>query len=359
MKKRTKQLIYAIVFFLFINVAGFYYINQNKTEISEETWRIIQPNDTYSSDGSAWKGLYKQGTENKTLLFFVGGGMSFSQEMDESNQQGFYEESVWYLDQLPYYAVFANTKENPFRNWNFIIVPYSSGDLHIGNVIYEDEEGNRVYHQGYKNYRLFMEEIKPLLGNSEELVITGSSAGGFAAALLSEDVIQYFPETKNIVTLVDAGFLLYDNWLDCAQNFWEAPDEITNRIHSNNIVLDSLQALREEREEVKILFACSTRDSALQSYQNYIDNQIFGYSIEAGDQFYSNLKEMVQGILDLENSGVYIFDTLVDEEYQLTKHMILPSKAFSECVENKAPVEWIEEALQGNIHSYGLDLVKE
>lgn len=363
MNKKTYVLLSLIFCLLLFNIGGLYYIHQNQqnSSVQEESkdWITISPKGAYSSDGSAWSGLYKKGSENKTLIFFVGGGMSFSREMDENNSKGYYEDSLWYLDQLPYYAIFADVEENPYRNWNYIVIPYSSGDLHIGNVVYEDEQGNLTYHQGYKNYTLFMESIKEYLGSPEALVISGSSAGGFGAALLSDDVLDYFPNTKNVVTFVDAGFLLYDDWLDCAQNIWEAPKEIVDCIYSNNIVLDALQALKEDREYVKILFACSTRDSALQSYQSYIDTGYFGYSLEAGDIFFENLKQMVIDLQEIKDSAVYIFDTSVNEEYQLTRHMVLPNNPFSNRVENISPAQWLEDALNGDLNSYGLYLLEE
>ncbi|MDO4466379.1 MAG: pectin acetylesterase-family hydrolase [Bacillota bacterium] len=329
-----------------------------KIEKVDTSWQTIRVEEAYSSDGSDWNGLYKKGTENKTIVYFVGGGMSFSRNMDKANALGFFEENLWYINQLSQYALFANVKENPFRNWNFVVIPYSTGDLHIGNVIYEEEDGNRTYHQGYKNFKLFMEQIKDELGNPDSLIITGSSAGGFGAALLAEDVLEYFPNTKNIVTMVDAGFLIYEDWKDCAQNFWEAPEHIVNRIHSNNIVLDSLESLHKNREDVKILFACSSRDSALQAYQNFVDTGVFEYSIEAGDRFFLNLKEMVKELKAID-CGLYIFDTIVDEEFQLTRHMVLPNNPFAKRVENTSVVEWICDALEGNLRSYGLYVLAE
>ncbi|MBQ0065716.1 MAG: hypothetical protein KBT48_08105 [Firmicutes bacterium] len=358
-------LLIGIVILLFINGFGLYYIHthQNVKEsiikkLPKNTWETISTPDGISSDGSPWKGLYKQGKENNLLVYFVGGGMSFDPEMDMDKEEQFFERNLWYLDQLPYYRIFSESKKNPYKDWSFIIVPYSSGDLHIGQgeYTYINEQGKEetVYHHGYTNFISLMETLKPRINSPEKLVVTGSSAGGFAAALLTEDIKEYFPETKNVTCLIDAGFLFYDSWKEAA-TYWNAPEHIINRIHSNNIVLDSLEQL----EDVKILFVCSTRDSALQSYQRYIDHGIFMYNKEAGDTFFSNLKEMVEGIQQFENSGVYIYDFVVSEEYALTKHMVLPDLPFELLQEQISVADWLEDAIESEIYSIGTDLLEK
>ena len=95
----------------------------------------------------------------------------------------------------------------------------------------------------------------------DTLLVTGFSAGGFATSLLSDDVINYFPNANNITVAVDSSLLLYDDWHKSATELWKSPQEISDRLTENNIVLDSLVALHNKRgNTVKILFDCSVRD---------------------------------------------------------------------------------------------------
>lgn len=65
----------------------------------------------------------------------------------------------------------------------------------------------------------------------EALVISGSSAGGFATSLLSDDIItNYFPDTENITACVDSSLLYYDGWRETAVNIWKAPEEISGKL---------------------------------------------------------------------------------------------------------------------------------
>ena len=115
--------------------------------------------------------------------------------------------------------------------------------------------------------------------------------------MLADDVIGRFPTAKNVTVCVDSSLLLYDGWHDTAVNLWQAPKEISNRLTSNNIVLDSLIALHEKHgDNVKILFDCSYRDDTLLQYQSYINTGVMDKTKELGDQFQNNLREMVIGL---------------------------------------------------------------
>lgn len=67
---------------------------------------------------------------------------------------------------------------NPVADWNFVFVPYCSGDLHAGNIR-DSYRGNDYL--GYSNTTQFLGRIVPTFESSNKVLITGSSAGGFGA----------------------------------------------------------------------------------------------------------------------------------------------------------------------------------
>ena len=157
-----------------------------------------------------------------------------------------------------------------------IVIPYASGDFHTGTGAYhyvENGVNKTVYHNGYNNYSNCIETVKEYVGKPDTLLVTGFSAGGFATALLADDVIDRFPTAENVTVCVDSALLIYDGWRDSAENLWQSPQEISDRLTTNNLVLDSLTALYKKRgDSVKILFDCSYRDNTLMQYQSYMDN---------------------------------------------------------------------------------------
>ena len=199
------------------------------------------------------------------------------------------------------------------------------------------------------------------VGEPDTLLVTGFSAGGFATSLLADDVISRFPSAQNITVCVDSSLLLYDGWHDSAADLWQSPKEISDRLTTNNIVLDSLTALYNKRgDSVKILFDCSYRDDTLQQYQSYIESGKMDKTKDLGDQFQENLAEMVRGLQEnIPSVGIYIWSYNEDAETHNTQHTIISSNVFDKLGNEKSVCEWIYEAVNGNIYKYGLELLAQ
>ncbi len=333
-------------------------------------WFKITPEGTESSRGGEWHGLVRLGTENKVIVYFFGGGVAVddftaARPYDKSN--GFYVADTK-QDYVTKVGIAANSDSNPFKDWTILALPYSTGDFHIGNktIEYEDAEGEKksIAHKGYANYKAFMNEAKKYLDEPETLLITGYSAGGFASALLAEHVIEnYFPKVENVTVHVDSALLLYDKWHEIAVKRWGAPATITKKLSSDNITLDSLKSLHEKHANVKILFDCSLRDGTLSAYQTYFTSGYKYAGSKEGDSFQNNLKEMVENLQkDNPKIGIYIWNSVLHKlKGNLSQHTVIASPQFylEKFQGNPTMAKWIEDAVYGEINSYGLELLEE
>lgn len=254
-------------------------------------WYQITPANTVSSDGSEWHGIFRKGAENKVVVYFFGGGVSITEETSRGGTK-FFATNMLAQDFVAQGGIGSDDDANPFKDWTMIVIPYASGDFHTGTGEYhyvENGVNKTVYHNGYNNYSNYIETVKEYIGEPNTLLVTGFSAGGFATALLADDVMDRFPTAENVTVCVDSALLLYDNWRDSAEKLWQSPQEISDRLTTNNLVLDSLTALYEKRgDSVKILFDCSYRDNTLMQYQSYIDNGEMLQSKELGDDLKSH-----------------------------------------------------------------------
>ena len=205
-------------------------------------WYEVEVDGAKSSDGSEWHGIFRKGTENKVVVYFFGGGVSITPETSEGGNE-FFATHMTAQDFVAQGGIGSTAADNPFKDWSFIVIPYATGDFHAGTGTYEGEK--TVYHTGYSNYSAYVEQIKQYLGEPDTLLVTGFSAGGFATSLLADDVIDRFPSVENVTVCVDSSLLLYDGWHETAVDLWKAPAQISDRLTSNNIVLDSLTALHE------------------------------------------------------------------------------------------------------------------
>lgn len=324
-------------------------------------WYRITPEASKSSNGKEWHGMLRKGSENKLVVYFFGGGVSITEETSRGGK-AFYAEDMIGQDFVATWGIGSSNTENPFKDWSFLVIPYASGDFHIGTGEYHYTENGKekvVYHQGYSNYAAFIEEAKQYVGNPDTLLVIGFSAGGFATSLLADDVIDRFPYVTNVTVCVDSALLLYNGWHNTAVYLWKAPKKISDNLTSDNIVLDSLTALYKKRgNSVKILFDCSYRDDTLMQYQSYINKGKMDRNKELGDKFQKDLKEMVNGLQEnIPDIGLYIWSLNEDVETGNTQHTIISSNVFHKLENGISVGEWIYNAVNGNVQTYGLELL--
>ena len=343
-------------------------------------WYGIPLKGCVSSDGKEVHAGFRKGTENKLVILLFGGGVSWNEFM-AARPNSVYGNP----DKISFYAcgdgglvadlaarigihTLSKKESNPFRNWNMLAIPYTTGDFHCGagDFPYTALDGSKqvLHHHGYTNYRAALYETMKHIGhNPEQILVTGFSAGGFGTALLTDDVMRTFPNCSDVTSYVDSGFMIYPGWPEVARNVWKAPKEIAERIHSNNITLDCLQALKQDHgDRVKIAFSCSTRDAALSEYINYVEKDQLYADKESGIKFQKELKQMCDALQQaIPNIALYIFDTPDENAAKkaegLTKHCI--GAADKMVVEGITAAQWLWDAVCGNPKQIGLSLLDQ
>ncbi len=333
-----------------------------KGEPESGKWYRITPEGTKSSDGSEWHGLIRLGTENRVVVYFFGGGASINGYTSERGKE-FFATTASVQDFVTSGGIGSDAEETPFRDWTFLVLPYASGDFHSGTGEYHYTDGGRemiVYHNGYNNYSAFMDAAKPYVGEPDTLLVTGFSAGGFGTSLLADDVIDRFPSAQNITVCVDSSLLLYDGWHETAVGLWQSPKEISDRLTTDNIVLDSLTALYEKRgDSVKILFDCSCRDDTLMQYQSFINTGKMDKTKALGDRFQADLSKMAAEMQEnIPGVGIYIWNYGEDAETRNTQHTIISSNVFDKLEDGVSVADWIFAAVNGDVESHGLALLE-
>ncbi len=105
---------------------------------------------------------------------------------------------------------------NPFRDWNFVYIPYCTGDVHVGanDYDYPDDLGFhlipefnrwRIRHRGKVNFRVVLQWIQDTFTTApDKIFVAGSSAGAYGAILNFPDVRDAFP-TSTAYCFPDAG----------------------------------------------------------------------------------------------------------------------------------------------------------
>ena len=335
-------------------------------------WYRVSDRSMKDSEGGSYHALFKKGSENKVMIYFAGGGVSIN---DETARDDTYNTKLVKPDML------ANTTMNmgglasdvegsPFKNWSMILFPYATGDFHsgTGEFRYTDKDGKEkiLYHNGYTNYTAAMKQIMEKAGieNTDTVLVTGYSAGGWGAAILADDIYtNYFLNAANKTLFVDSSMALYDDWHDTAVNVWQSPKFITDNIKTDNLTMDMLRHLREKYGDgIHLLYGTSTRDGDLAKVQHYFQNGIMDVDETVADIYQQTLKEAIPQFKEL-NVSLFIWDGIsyYNDPRNMTSHTIIATPVvwvpFEE--QNKSVAEWLTDAIDGDLNDYGLDLVNK
>lgn len=339
-----------------------------------KTYRIY-PEGCVSGNGTSYHGAVRIGSNPKKLLiYFNGGGVSFDEYSAARGSNAFTghmedmyysNDGEWIGDYFLSTGMGAKREDNPFQEWSMIQLLYCNGDFHCGDgeFPYTALDGTKrtmPYH-GYRNAMAVIELAKQYLPNPEQILIAGSSAGGFGVSLLADDVIQRFPDCNDFTCLVDSSLLYNDSWQSIAKEVWHSPEHIWKRLTGDNLVLDSYTALYEKYgEKIRYMFMSSVRDALLVKSQNSLDKKGLTTDMASGIRYQENLKQMcTQLVKNIPNIGLYIFTGPMDapgyDEDQLTLHCALNNPYVLEHKEDgKSPCEWILDAMQGKMERLGM-----
>jgi len=205
------------------------------------SWSWIDVPESICADGSpTGLGINPSPGARRLLLYFQGGGACWSYEtcfgaipiavhLDGFDQDDF-ESTITdiYLSAL----IFDRSDErNPFRDDHQVFVPYCTGDVHAGDreVLLEGSGRSRTIHfRGRANLRAYLERLRAAFPDVEQVVVLGSSAGGYGAALSWPLVAGSFPEAR-VDAIDDSGPLIApegETWQTWQQSWglW-LPDE--------------------------------------------------------------------------------------------------------------------------------------
>jgi len=176
---------------------------------------------------------FKPGKEKKKLVvFFDGGGACWDSNTCVTGQQTPLAAYVPELKGISTQGLFDQSNpNNPYRDWNLVVLPYCTGDIHWGSKdqSYTDFTGAvtgapggsvTIHHRGFDNFLYVREWLMNRFAEKEDkkekedkeddnnninkLLVTGSSAGGYGAAFAYPHLKQAFPRAKGYL-LADAG----------------------------------------------------------------------------------------------------------------------------------------------------------
>lgn len=168
---------------------------------TEKEWHRMDVPEAICRDGSPGAIFVNlSGESRKLVLYLEGGGGCYDAQTCAGNPSA--------AIQVPGDAgIFDRSNaENPVADWNFVYVPYCSGDQHMGDaedVSIPGVDGKQQF-KGRPNLEHVLERITPTFGNAEQVLLTGASAGGIGT-LMSYRVVQAAFGASPVSLIDDSG----------------------------------------------------------------------------------------------------------------------------------------------------------
>jgi hypothetical protein len=150
---------------------------------------------------------------SKLMIYLEGGGACFNSFTCSgvAHQNGYTETDLnAFVRDAGDAGIFnREDSDNPLRDYSFVFIPYCSGDIFAGDN--ENGFGGRTQ-VGYRNMGLYTDELAAKFEGVTQVVLAGSSAGGFGAAYNFDRVQKTFGEVP-VALLDDSGPPLSDTYL--------------------------------------------------------------------------------------------------------------------------------------------------
>lgn len=269
----------------------------------ETAWTWVTVPGMKCRDDSDTGFAYRPGNAgNDSLVIYVkGGGACFNQETcDHRPGNRYYTCDKFYLgsthqddfdDRVGYEKAEEELRirNDAFRNWTAIYLPYCSGDLftgggvvrHINGVSY----GSRHYFGGYDNMGYLLETIDDLVAQGEFVapnysVLIGRSAGGFGVMFNYDRIADHF-STIPVHAFSDTGLLprtdsvltfALENTLD---SLWQMDDLLNDMGYPYPSLRYVVNYAAQQHPTNRLALLASTRDCTVRglfAFENSPDN---------------------------------------------------------------------------------------
>jgi hypothetical protein len=212
---------------------------------------------------------------------------------------------------------------NPVKDWNYVYVPFCTGDVHAGNHPDATVPGVAGKQQfvGYVNMTRYLARLVPTFKDATKVLLTGISAGGFGAAANYPQTAKAFAPIP-VYDLDDSGPPMDDPYVPkCLQKQWSDIWGFENTILADcgpdcpdhtNYTLDATIHTAKLYPNVPFGLVEDTDDSVITLFYGFGANNCAAAvipSIVSGQQFTAGLldeRAKVQAA-GLHNVGGFIF----------------------------------------------------
>jgi hypothetical protein len=323
-------------------------------EAPAKDWTWVGFPESRCMDGSSTGiGVNLNPDSDKVMIYLQPGGACFDTFSCQTvaNPDGFGQSDLESLAQgYGSSGIFNREDEtNPVRNWNFIFVPYCTGDIHAGTN--PDGPQGRM-HVGFLNMRKYLTRIVATFDEPSKVLLTGSSAGGFGSAYNFDQVQRAFGCDIPVHLVDDAGPPMSNMYMKpCLQQNWRntwgldasLPEDCPACFgDEGGGIVNYTTYLARKYPDRRLGILSTTRDSVIRQFYSY------GYSSSC--QFPANMpgEDFRAGLMELRDDILGPHDHFELFQVEGSFHTFLGSKLSDHQVGDTNLAQWIDGLLNGS-----------
>lgn len=314
--------------------------------VEDRTWAWFEIPGAVCRDGSpAGIGLNLSAPSKKLMLFLQGGGACFNAQTCANNPSAVGAKSGSG-------GIFSRSNpENPVAGWNHVFVPYCTGDVHAGNEPNGDVAGvGPQKFVGYANMELFLAKLAATFPDTEQILVTGTSAGGFGAAANYGHTLRWFP-TIPVNLVDDSGPLMRQPPLArCLQDRWKTLWKLDSTVIAEcgadcTNQPDFLMAASKHWASTKSTLAqglvSATGDATIRAFYGFGASECTSFALVSESDFAAGLTDIRAESAAYSNFGTYT--------YGGTRHTLLAGDVFySTTLGSKTVAAWVKDIVDTN-----------
>lgn len=316
-------------------------------------WIWVDVPDAKCRDGSSTGfAINFSSTSKEVMVFLEGGGACFNQ-MSCSGNPSRYNEGNFNGAKASFGGMLDRTNdENPVKDWNYVYIPYCTGDVHAGNQQDSEVQGHgKQQFVGYKNVGLYLERIVPSFPDAERVLLTGISAGGFGAAANYDQVQRGFGCTP-VDLLDDAGPPMSKEYVPtCLQSQWRTLWGLDKTMladcgedcqSADDFLLDYVKHLAKTHSERTQGLISSTADETIRMFFGFGANDCkAALPSMKSEIFAAGLFDAREQLASYESFGTFVFEGQT--------HTMISSSRFYDLEVNEVLLsDWVRDLLAAN-----------
>lgn len=323
---------------------------------SAETNRWYQHDlgdEAMAADGSDYRLYVKTGSSDNLMVFFGGGGVTWDAASTEDpitvGGYLFGGDPGNYFRSIPSFfpttlggMLEADNPENPFNDWNVVVIPYATGDFHAGNGLTDT-----MHYNGQENVRLAFDWIRETMpADPSKLLIAGGSAGGFGATFWTPTLAELYPDST-VYSFSEGNQLASAKWPTAVDGLWHADWADTFGYEPGANLYETAVLANRERlgENVIFLDSNTVADGTLIAFSAKIND----HEPDA-DAWSTDMRASMSRLAEsVPNYYFYLSEDDADASTGLTPHTLSSLPGFYTTVQDGVPfADWLAAAVIGD-----------